>query len=245
MTTFAYSADPAERPALGLIVLQSDETIEGDFRRMLPQGVPFFVSRVPSAPEVTSETLQQMAGHLTASAGLFPRAVRFGAIGYGCTSGTAQIGAGRISELIKAGISADQVTQPVTALIAACQALGLRRLAFLSPYVAEVSGRLREVLGEAGVETPVFGSFDEAEEAKVTRISAASVHQAAVELARQGGVDGVFLSCTNLRTMTVIDGLENALGLPVLSSNLVLGWHMGQLAGVAMQGPGRLMRMGA
>ena len=45
--------------------------------------------------------------------------------------------------------------------------------------------------------------------------------------------------------MTVIDGLENALGLPVLSSNLVLGWHMGQLAGVAMHGPGRLMRTGA
>ena len=52
-------------------------------------------------------------------------------------------------------------------------------------------------------------------------------------LAAQGGVDGVFLSCTNLRTLEVISPLEAETGLPLLSSNTGLAWHMLRLAGLA------------
>lgn len=88
------------------------------------------------------------------------------------------------------------------------------------------------MLADAGVLTPVFGSFDEAEEARVVRIDSASVYAAAVDLMQDAEVDGLFLSCTNLRTLDVIKPLEEVLGLPVLSSNLVMGWHLASLAGV-------------
>ncbi len=123
------------------------------------------------------------------------------------------------------------MTEPVSALVAACAALGLRRLALLSPYVERVSERLRTVLAERGVETPVFGTFAEAEEARVARIPPASVVRAATALADSADVDGLFLSCTNLNTLPAIPALEAETGLPVLSSNLVLAWHMTQLAG--------------
>jgi maleate isomerase len=57
-------------------------------------------------------------------------------------------------------------------------------------------------------------------------------------------LDMVFLSCTNLRTLEVIDGLEADLGIPVVSSNLALAWDMARRADVAVAGtaPGRLMR---
>ena len=125
------------------------------------------------------------------------------------------------------------MTEPVSALIAACHALGLRRLAFLSPYVADVSERLRTVLAGQGIDTPVFGSFEEAEEARVARFTPASIMAAGAQLVSTGGVDGLFLSCTNLDTLDIIAPLEAETGLPVLSSNLVLGWHMCQLAGLA------------
>ena len=114
----------------------------------------------------------------------------------------------------------------------------------LSPYVAEVSDRLRGRLAERGVETPVFGSFDEAEEARVARIDGPSILAAGRALAVRGGIEGMFLSCTNLRTLDVIPELEDATGLPVLSSNLVLAWDMLRLAGAAPDVPGRLLRGG-
>ncbi|MDH3264688.1 MAG: Asp/Glu racemase [Paracoccaceae bacterium] len=232
MSAFRYRLDPAPAATLGLIVLQEDETLEQDMRRLLPTSAQLHVSRVPSGKEVTRETLAAMGAELPAAARLFPSAVRFDAVGYGCTSGTAVIGAPRVAELIRSGTETQAVTEPVSALLAACGALGVRRLAFLSPYIAEVSARLREVLAESGVESPVFGSFDEAEEAKVARIDTASVIEAATELGRASEAEALFLSCTNLRTLDAIPEIERRTGKPVLSSNFVLGWHLSRLAGL-------------
>lgn len=242
---FDYQTDGriGKRAALGLIVLQPDQTIEHDFRRMLPlEGVSLYVSRVPSGTEVTQDTLSTMQETLPAAAGLFPRGVDLDVVGYGCTSGTSVIGAARIAALIREGCTTATVTEPVSALIAACGHLGATRLGFLSPYIAEVSGALRTTLAEAGIACPVFGSFDEAEEAKVAVIDGPSIVAAACGLAEQGGVDALFLSCTNLRTLDVIAEIEQVTGLPVLSSNQVLAWHMAQVAGIDATPFGRLMR---
>lgn len=231
MTQFTYELAPRTAPALGLIALQSDERIEQDFRRLLSGSADLFVTRVPSGLDVTPETLAEMEGHLRPAAALLPRSVPFDVIGYGCTSGTAQIGQTGVAARLRQGARTKQVTDPVSALVAACAALGLTRLAFLSPYVESVSDRLRQVLRDQGIDTPVFGTFAEAEEAKVARIAPQSLVQAAQALAGTGGVDGIFLSCTNLNSLPVIGQLEAETGQPVLSSNLVLAWHMARLAG--------------
>ena len=231
MTKFAYEMAEDGRKIIGLVVLQSDETIEDDLRRLVPPSVRLMATRIPSGLEVTRESLGAMEDHLTQAVGLFPEGLAFDAIGYGCTSGTAQIGPERITELVGAGAAARAVTNPLSALIAACQIQGIRRLAILSPYIEAVSARLREVLAEHGVETPVFGSFAEANEAKVVRISGNSIQAASRELAVDAEVDALFLSCTNLRTLDVIAGLQNDIQLPVLSSNLVLTWDLLRLSG--------------
>ena len=92
MTRFSYALEGRRATRLGLIVLQSDETIEVDFRRLLPAAAKLLVSRVPSGTEVTPETLGAMEGRLTEAASLFPRGLAFDALGYGCTSAAAQIG---------------------------------------------------------------------------------------------------------------------------------------------------------
>lgn len=229
------------RTKLGLIALQSDRTIEDDARRLLPRDVSLLVSRVPSATEVSRETLAQMEGALTGAASLFPVGHRFDAVGYGCTSGTAQIGAGVVADRVQAGTQTAAVSEPLSALIAACTALSVQRIAILSPYVAAVSDRLRHVLAAAQIDTPTFASFDEANEAAVAAIDEPSITRATLEMMADADVDAVFLSCTNLRTLNVIAPLEDRLGLPVLSSNLVLIWHMLRLAGQGVQKPRDLL----
>ncbi len=238
--TYAFDTVPDLDAAMGLIVLQADQTIEGDMRAMFSPQTELHVSRVPSGAEVTPETLGAMAAHLAGAAGLLPSGARFASIAYACTSGAAEIGSDRVAGFIRSGRDAPHVTDPLSALIAACRALGITRLALLSPYVAQVSEKLRTALAAKDITTPVFGSFDEAQEARVVRIAAASIISAAVDLAGRGGVDAIFLSCTNLRTLGVIDPIEAKTGMTCLSSNQVLAWDMARHAGVACRIPGRL-----
>ena len=81
-----------------------------------------------------------------------------------------------------------------------------------------------------GIVMDHFATFGEREEAKVVRISQQSVVDAAIKLGRESNVDGVFLSCTNLRTIDAIPLIEAEIGKPVLSSNQSLAWHMKQIA---------------
>ncbi len=229
----AYDLDEKLPVQIGLIVLQADETIEDDLRQLLPKDVSCLVSRVPSGAEVTTSTLREMEHRLTEAAALFPRSARFAAIGYGCTSGTAEIGVERVTELVQAGATSRAVSNPVTALIDACARLGVTCLGLVSPYVAPVSDRLRQVLRDAGIDTPRFASFEEPLEENVARIGTASVVNAAVALGRDDDCEAVFLSCTNLRTLAAIPEIEAEIGKPVLSSNQVLAWHLCQLAGAS------------
>lgn len=242
---FTYDLAPqlGSRATLGLIALQADETIEHDMRRILPlDGVATYVSRVPSGQQLTQDTLAEMEAHLTGAAQLFPRPARFDVVGYGCTSGTSVIGADVVAGMIGKGCETKAVTDPLTALIAALRHLGLARLAVVSPYVPEVNTALIAALARSGIAVPLLGSFNEKREEFAARIAGHSIVQAAQTLAAQGNVEAIFLSCTNLRTLDVIDAIEATTGLPVLSSNQVLGWHMTRLSGVDPQGRfGRLM----
>lgn len=228
-----YDLEDDRATQIGLIVLQADETIEQDMRRLLPDEAELLVSRVPSGETLTTETIRAMEEHLTAAAALLPRGARLSAMGFACTSGAAEIGAARVAELVRAGVGTTHVSDPVTALVAALDHLDLKRIALVSPYVASVSQQLRKVLSEAGIAVTRFASFEEASEENVVRISNPSVVSAALEIGRSDDVDAVFLSCTNLRTLDAIPRIEAGLGKPVLSSNLVLAWHLCRLIGHA------------
>ena len=244
---FQYSLETpvGSRANLGLVTLQSDETIESDMRRYFPEkDVGLYVSRVASAPEVSADTLAMMEAELPKAARLLPPPVDFGVVGYGCTSGTSVIGAKKVTELISSGCNTLSVTDPLTALIAACKKLNISQLGFLSPYVAEVSFTLRNTLNNNGIHSSVFGSFDEAVETRVARISGGSIIDACRALCNQGPVEGLFLSCTNLQTIDVIEEIESLCRVPVLSSNQVLAWHMRTLTDLPPNstGVGRLMK---
>lgn len=241
MNTFSFTTDPPDpQPAtIGMVVLQADQTLENDFQRLIPaRQIIQHVTRIPSDREVTFDTLSAMRQTLPDAVSLFPQAAQFDVVGYGCTSGTSVIGTENIHNLIKSRCKTKAVTEPVSALIAACRKLDIKSIAFLSPYVEEVSATLRATLQQNGINTPVFGSFNEEHEEKVVRIDRESITDAAIKLGNHQEVDAVFLSCTNLKTLDVIANIEAKISKPVLSSNQVLAWHICALAGVDLQHEG-------
>jgi maleate isomerase len=217
--------------SLGLIVLQADEVIEQDFRRLFAPGrVAVYVTRIPSGADLTAATLGAMEAALPAAARLLPPSIDFAAVGYACTSGATVIGPARVAELVRGSVKTSAVTEPLSALLAALRTLGVRRIGLISPYVAEVSAALRAALEAAGHEVAAFASFEEQVEARVARIAPASIRAAALAIGARPEVDAVLFSCTNLRTLDVIDEVEQALGKPVVSSNQALAWQMARLA---------------
>ncbi|MGY2747619.1 maleate cis-trans isomerase family protein [Arthrobacter sp. UYCu723] len=253
----SYESDSgaAQRARLGVIVLQVDETLEYEFRTLLNlPGVALHHTRVPSGLDVTEETLAAMEQHIPLAVGLLPTGGSFDTIGYACTSGASVIGPANVAGAVRSAYPAASqnasglpaVTDPLTAVGAACRVLGIRRLGFVSPYVAEVSEHLRLALEADGPAITGFGSFEESEECKVARIRPESVYQAILQVGQSSPCDAVFVSCTNVRTLDILERAEATLGKPVISSNQALAWHMLRLSGIndSIPGYGQLLRLG-
>jgi maleate isomerase len=241
--SFETDGGAGERAAFGLIVLQSDETMEMEFRPLFDRaGAALYHSRIPSAPEVSAETLAQMEAEMPRAASLLPTSRGLNAVGYGCTSGATIIGPENVAAAVRRHHPDAQVTDPITAVMAALRHLNCSRVAFLTPYVAEVSSAMRNLLERNGFSIAAFGSFEQSNEATVARVTEQSLLEAIVQLGAHADADCVFASCTNLRSFNVIAEAEAQLGKPVISSNLAFAWHLLMLGGSDVKGlgPGRL-----
>lgn len=219
------------RATLGVIVLETDETLEPEFSRMVAaDGIALYHGRIPMAPDIRSDTLARMEADLPAAARLLPSSADFDVIGYGCTSAASVIGSGAVARAVRSVFPRARVTDPLAAIIAAGRALGVTRLGFLTPYVPQVSQRVRRRLEEAGFSIGSFASFEEGDDRVVARISERSIAEAAGRVAP--GSEAVVIACTNLRCLRIIPRVEARTGLPVIASNQALAWHMLRLAGV-------------
>ena len=223
--------DPDMTPApLGLIVLQSDETLELELATDAPDlARRSYVSRIPSAAEVSTDSLLAMKSELSRAASLLPPQP-LAAVGYGCTSASAVIGSEAVAEIIAASCQTKKVTNPLAATVARAADLGISRLALVSPYVEAVNQPLCAAFARHGLEMTPRGSFNIANEHAVTRISIESIVRAAIRLGKDSNAEGVFLSCTNLRTLRAIPMIEEVIGKPVISSNSALFWHLRALS---------------
>ncbi len=225
----------------GLVVLSTDETMEFETRQVLAgRGVNLMHTRIPFHTDVTPEKLQEMADALPQAAALLPQGLH--SIAYGCTSGATVIGPKRIESIIQEVHPGVPVTNPMTAVITALKTLNTPKIALVTPYVASVTGPMRAYLAQNGIEVVSEISFAQSDDRKVARITEASTRAAMLEAGQAKGVEAVFASCTNLRSFGVIEEVEAALDLPVISSNQALTWHMLHLAGAEPMGwgPGRL-----
>ncbi len=239
---FDHGAGDGRR--LGMIVLSTDETLEYEARQVVQQrAVNLMHSRIESHPTVTPESLKAMQILMPASARLLPQGLD--AIAYGCTSASVLIGPDQVAAEIRTVQPDVPVTNPISAVVAALEALGIRRIGLVTPYTAQVAAPMRAYLESRGVETLHEISFGEADDRKVARISQRATLAAMLEAGRADGVEAVFASCTNLGAFEVIDEAESALGKPVISSNLALIWHLLKSAGIAAPGwgPGRLFQL--
>ena len=248
----ATDAGFGERARIGLVVLENDQTVEAELASLWPDGVAAFATRIPMEDRVTPETLRAMEARIPEAAGLLPPTLGLDVLGYGCTSASTLIGEERVSGALRMAHPDVPNTNPISAVLAALSALDALRVAVVTPYSAEVTAGIVGLLADRGLDVVAAGSFLEESDATVARITeeavAAAVRRMVAEAESTGGQrpDAVFVSCTSLRAFGVAGALEDEVGVPVVSSNLALGWHLLRLAGIddAVDGLGRLYGLG-
>ncbi|MDG1737231.1 MAG: Asp/Glu racemase [Paracoccaceae bacterium] len=243
---FAVDGGLGTNARIGLIVLQTDQTIEHEFETIFghDEQVALYKARIPNAMDVSAETLRQMAMDLPRTAALLPAAFDFDVIGYACTSGATMIGEGRVDALIRDVHPGVKTSNPLTACKAAFGALGVKRIALVTPYAVDVTLEMQANLREAGFEINAVATFDQSDDFTVARVTSDSILTAILRIGARDDCDAVFVSCTSLRALPVIAKAEAELGKPVIASNQALAWHMMRLAGLtnAPKGLGKIFQ---
>jgi len=233
------------RARIGLIVPSSNTTMEPEFWRMAPEGVSVHTSRVRLS-EVTPEALRLMASEAARAAEELATA-DVNVIVYGCTSGSLLEGVEweeRLRREIRerAGVEAITTAQ---AVVEALRALGVRRVAVATPYIDEINSRERSFLERSGFSVVRIRGLGIVRNTDIGRQPPWVAYRLAKEVAREAGrsADGVFISCTNFRTIEVIELLEAELQLPVVSSNTASMWLALRTLGIRDRlSYGRLLR---
>lgn len=244
----ATDGGPGARARLGLLVLRTDQTVELEARQIMGavDGVTVHHARLWNDFAINRETLMAMKPLIPVAAKLLPVEWGLKAIGYGCTSATMVIGEQEVERLVRSVHPQTAVTNPVTGATAALTRLGVERLALVTPYLESVNETIAAGFRANGFEIPAFVSFEEPDDNIVGKITGEALLAAARRAVSDGGVDGVFVSCTSLRLVDSVARIEDAIGLPVTSSNHAMLWHMLRLAGIddRLTGFGRLFELG-
>jgi maleate isomerase len=207
---------------------------------MAPAGVQFLTTRVPfrrtGVPEDRAFA-DAVGGHaeLLADAGVDLIAVN-------CTAATMIAGPARVRRAVHDRTGIPAVTT-FEAVLGALAALGCRRVALVTPYVAEVVAAEVAHLADHGVEVVSTAGIPCDTPVEQGEIPAARWLELITGLRLGPGVDAVLLSCAGVQVAPVIDEAEARTGLPVVTSNQALLWWILETLGLPdnVAGFGRLL----
>jgi len=156
-------------------------------------------------------------------------------------------GLGHDAELSRriAAATGIRATTSLTAVVEALRALGIRRPAIATSYIADIDARLKDVLEKSGFEVAAIKGMGIQKSIDMGKVKPEETYRLAQDVARSApGADGILVSCGNLRSFEAIEPLETDTGLPVVTSNQAGLWQALRLVGVNEHLPnlGRLLR---
>ena len=232
------------RARLGFILPSINVVLEQETTKILAPGISGHFARARTSDDTYDELIRMGKEAPKAAEELADAEVD--AIAFTCTAASFLEGPdynreieNRIQEIT--GIPAITTS---SAIVRAQHALGLKKVVLISPYEEWLNERAKVFLEAQGIEVLAMEGLG------VIDVHIADVHPEEVyKLARtlllnNKEADGIFISCTDLRSAEILDVLESDVGKPVLSSNQATIWAMLQTIGlkVPIEGFGSLLR---
>jgi maleate isomerase len=206
---------------VGLLLPSSNTTMEPDLYRMAPKDVTVHTARM-MLREVTPEGLEEMACEASRAARLLKTA-DVDLLAYGCTSGSLIRGVEWEKSLKKrleetAGVPA---VTTAGAVVEGLRVLGAERVSVFTPYTDAVNTHEKSFLEAHGYRVDTIRGLGLTDNQRIGRVSMEELESFIVPAP---GSDAVFVSCTNLPVVHLIERLEGRHELPFVTSNQTTMW---------------------
>jgi len=231
-----FRAPYAWRAKIGVIHPGGGENHIMDFFKVAPPGVAISSTGVPFHKDESVESMLHLDEHVVEAASQVlarSNAHPPDVIAWICTAGSFLRGKGHDQKLIKEMEAATKIpcTTTSSAMLAAFKELGIKKLCLLTPYPKDANEIEKKFIEDNGFKVVKADGLDLVEIHVL-----ANIHPGVLlTMAKKADIpeaDGIFISCTGLNAMDIIEPLEYDLGKPVVTSNQASYWHAFKMARV-------------
>ncbi|MEQ5842943.1 aspartate/glutamate racemase family protein [Paraburkholderia acidicola] len=199
-------------------------SMETEFWALAPKGVSVHTARINGGRLGTPEELRNMEKEARVAAASIAN-TEPDIVVYGCTSGSFFEGPAwnrricdELTEIAKA-----PVITTAGAMAECIVRHGHKRIDVVTPYVSLTNERLKEFLAHHGVSVANLGTFDMLDMFDHAKIQPEDVYRKVKETV-SGDTSAVFIACTQVRALEVVEMLEQDLGIPVYSATQATAW---------------------
>ncbi len=231
-------------PRVGLIALASDFMIEKDFINVIKdKDIDFFVNRIECYNPLTAENLIKMSEKVTEVTKDILPDQEIDCVVYGCTSGTIAAGHDSIEKKVKLAKPEAKVTTPSTAAIKALKKFNIKNLSVFTPYSKELNDEVVEYFRNEGFNIVSNSYFAIESDSDIGKVDQNYLYDVLSKIDLKDA-DALFVSCTALPVLPIIEKLEKKLNKIVLSSNQALIWDTLERIGKnkSIEGFGKLFK---
>ena len=211
-------------PRIGLITLASDFRIEKDFNNVIyGKNIDLFCNRIKCYNPLTNETLKKMADDITDVTKEILPDQKLDCVAYGCTSGSIAAGYDSIFEKVNKAKPNTKVSTPITAAIKGMKKLGIKNLSIFTPYTSEINDSVADFFNKENFKINDMNYFDIASDLDIGKVDSKHLFSVLkkIDLSKS---DALFVSCTALPVLSLINDLEKEFNKPVISSNQAMIW---------------------
>jgi maleate isomerase len=230
---------------VALIIPHEDYTTEYEFNRLAPKDVAFYTVRM-LLKSVSREGLVEMSRELDSALDRAPARVNLAV--YHCTSGTFILGPKWEEDILRRieGRLNVASTSTMRSVVEALKHLGLSKISLATPYTKELNDYESNYLLQFGIRVVKDSYLSLTSSEAMCSVERDELKQL-VERADTSESQGIFISCTGLKTMGLIDEFEETFRKPVVSSNSATFWNVLRLCGIGgvnIRGYGKLLMGG-
>jgi maleate isomerase len=212
---------------IGVIYIASSLSLEREWHMALPEDVSFHTARISidgdSAGKediwnmVNSCRVEELSRQLASC--------EVDVIVFACTAGSFLGGPGwdeKLAKRISDAAGGIPATTTSTGLLQALTLAGCKKINMATPYEDNINAEEKAFVEAMGVEVANLIGEQCALDTDIVKVSPERYACSIMEMyEKTPDIDGVFISCTNSRTIELIDVMEKKLGIPVFSSNQV------------------------
>lgn len=220
------------RGRIGLLVPSINTTMETEFWRIAPEGVSVHTARIAGGRHGTPEELRNMEKEARLAAARVAN-VEPDVVVYGCTSGSFFEGP-EWNKMICEELTKITKAPTVTTAGSMAECLlhnGHRKVDVVTPYVELTNERLRQFLRGHDIEVGTLATFDMLDMFDHAKILPEEIYRRVKETTTSES-SAVFVACTQLRALEVLDMLERDIGKPVYSAVQATAWRAYQAMNV-------------